>query len=115
MTRPVREPGGVLLVALGLSAAELRLAIDALYPEAASLTILVDEENAALVKTETLRADEIWVYAPLGVRGFMALLRRIAWRRFDAVYQPRAQPRWLKYLVRPRPPWHLTKPAPQDR
>ena len=50
-------------------------------------------------------ADEVWIYAPLGLRGFMALMRRISWRRFDGVVQPMAQPYWLKYLVWPRPPW----------
>jgi hypothetical protein len=41
----------------------------------------------------------------------LALIRRISWRHFDAVYQTNQQPRWLKYLIWPRPHWHqsLTK------
>ncbi|MCH1542842.1 MAG: hypothetical protein L7U45_07315 [Alphaproteobacteria bacterium] len=99
--RPIKEPGGALLIGLGMSAEALAEAIEMLYPEAGSLTVLADEAN----HSGAARADEVWVYAPLGLRGFMALMRRISWRRFDGVVQPHAQPRWLKYLVWPRPPW----------
>lgn len=99
--RPIVEPGGALLVALGLSEAELVDAIARLYFTASSLTVLADSENQAAAH----QADEVWVYAPLGLRGFMALIRRISWRRFEAVYQPKPQPRWLKFLVWPRPFW----------
>lgn len=99
--RSVKEPGGVLLVALGMAEADIEAAIEVLYPTASSLTILAAHDNAALAK-----ADEVWVYAPLGLRGFLALIRRISWRHFDAVYQPHSKPHWLKYLVWPRPLWH---------
>lgn len=99
--RAIKEPGGVLLIGLGMSAEALAAAIKTLYPDAVSLTVLADEAN----RTIAGRADEVWIYAPLGLRGFMALMRRISWRRFDRVVQPEAQPRWLKYLVWPRPPW----------
>lgn len=99
--RPIKEPGGVLLIGLGMSALALSEAIEMLYPQAASLTVLADEAN----RRSAAAADEVWIYAPLGLRGFMALMRRISWRRFDGVVQPMAQPYWLKYLVWPRPPW----------
>lgn len=98
--RPIKEPGGILLVALGMAEADIAAAIETLYPSASSLTILATNDMAALAK-----ADEVWIYAPLGLRGFLALIRRISWRHFDAVYQPQAQPRWLKYMVWPRPHW----------
>ena len=99
--RPIKEPGGVLLVALGMAEADIEAAVEALYPTASSLTILATHESPA-----TAKADELWVYAPLGLRGFLALIRRISWRHFDAVYQPNRQPGWLKYLIWPRPHWH---------
>ena len=99
--RPIKEPGGVLLIGLGMSASALSEAIEMLYPQAASLTVLADEAN----RRSAAAADEVWIYGPLGLRGFMALMRRISWRRFDGVVQPMEQPYWLKYLVWPRPPW----------
>ena len=105
--RRVKEPGGILLVALGMSAQEIEAAIGVLYPTSSSLTVLAAQQNAVLQK-----ADEVWIYAPLGLRGFIALIRRISWRHFDTVYQPHASPRWLKYLVWPRPLWrHAINPA----
>ena len=98
--RPIKEPGGVLLVALGMVEADIEAAIETLYPTTSSLTILASKNMAALAK-----ADEVWIYAPLGLRGFLALIRRISWRHFDAVYQPNRQPGWLKYLIWPRPHW----------
>ncbi|HAT08382.1 MAG TPA: hypothetical protein DCS39_03920 [Rhodobiaceae bacterium] len=99
--RPIKEPGGILLVALGMVEVEIEAAIETLYPTTSSLTILASKNMAALAK-----ADEVWIYAPLGLRGFLALIRRMSWRHFDAVYQPNRQPRWLKYLIWPRPHWH---------
>ena len=74
--RPIKEPGGVLLIGLGMSAAALAEAIEELYPDAVSLTVLADEANRKIAAS----ADEVWIYAPLGLRGFMALMRRISWR-----------------------------------
>lgn len=102
--RVVKEPGGALLIGLGMTADDLQKALDTLYPHHASLTVLADATNQAAAK----KADELWVYAPLGLRGFMALIRRISWRHFEAVYQPEPAPVWLKYLIWPRPPWHGT-------
>ena len=108
--KPVRWPGGVLLVAVGMSPANMRAAIDhlsaPLSDNASSLTVLADSANA-----ETARAmavDEVWVYHQLGLRGFLALIRRISWRHFDRVYQPvpAALP-LLRFLVWPRPPWFV--------
>ena len=90
-----------MLIGLGMSAAALAEAIETLYPDAVSLTVLADEANRKIAA----RADEVWIYAPLGLRGFMALMRRISWRRFEAVVQPQPTPSWLKYLVWPRPNW----------
>ena len=98
--RLIKEPGGILLVALGMAEADIEAAVETLYPTASSLTILATHESAA-----TAKADELWVYAPLGLRGFLALIRRISWRHFDAVHQPHGAPHWLKYLVWPRPLW----------
>ena len=106
--RPIKEPGGILLVTLGMVEADIEAAIWTLYPTASSLTILASKNAAALAK-----ADEVWIYAPLGLRGFLALIRRISWRHFDAVYQPNQQPRWLKYLIWPNqifePAWLLVR------
>ena len=104
----MREPGGVLLVGVGLDEAALAAAIAALYPQASSLTVLA----APAQQHHAAAADEVWVYGPLGLRGALALVRRIAWRRFEAVYQP--QPGRLPHLrrfVRPRPAWHLSLPV----
>ena len=105
--RPIQEPGGFLLIGLGMDRADLEKAIACLIPLSSSLTVLVDGPAAHAARA----ADEIWVYGPLGLRGFMALMRRISWRRFEAVYQPRPAPKWLKFLVWPRPDWHGDLPA----
>ena len=104
--RIVQEPGGLLLIGLGLGDDALQAAIQTLYARSSSLTVLVSQVQAKHAARIVAEADEIWVYAPLGLRGFIALMRRISWRRFEAVYQPMRRPFWLKYLVWPRPPWH---------
>ena len=71
--RLVKEPGGILLVALGMAEADIEAAVETLYPTASSLTILATHESPA-----TAKADELWVYAPLGLRGF--------WRLSDAFH-----------------------------
>jgi hypothetical protein len=58
-------------------------------------------------------ADEVWWLERLGPLGLIAMLRRISWRRFDAVYQPietasRNGYSWLRLFVLPRPKWHYT-------
>ncbi len=105
--RPIREPGGVLLIGFGMSGKDLSKAIEQLYPHAVSLTVLTDSET----QKAAAAADELWIYAPLGLRGFIALMRRISWRRFDAVYQPSGKPFWFKYLVWPRPDWYPAYPS----
>lgn len=111
MTRAVAEPGGVLLVALGLSDEALQAEIEALYPTVSSLSVLLTPTQQTL----PLKADEIWVYGPLGLRGFLALIRRISWRHFEAVYQPQPQALpYLKYLIWPRPPWRCASAARPD-
>jgi hypothetical protein len=61
--RPIVEPGGILLVGVGLSDADLLAAIDKLYGESSSLTILISRPQQAGL---SLPADEVWVYAALG-------------------------------------------------
>lgn len=102
MTRAIKEPGGVLLIGVGLDDIALDAALREIYADASSLTVLVDGQQQKC----SLKADDIWVYSQLGLRGALALIRRIAWRRFDAVYQP--NPRrlpYLKFFIWPRPNW----------
>ncbi len=101
--RPVCEPGGVLLITMGLSLPEARAAIEQYYAAASSLTLLIDPRQTALSDL----ADEVWVYGPLGAAGFLALIRRISWRHFDMVLQPSCEALpWLRFFIWPRPPWH---------
>ena len=48
--RPIKEPGGILLVALGMVEVEIETAIETLYPTTSSLTILASKNTAALLK-----------------------------------------------------------------
>jgi hypothetical protein len=85
--KPVRWPGGVLLVAVGMSPANMRTAIDQLSASLSattSLTVLADAGNAACAHC----ADEVWVYQRLGLRGFLALIRRISWRHLTESISP---------------------------
>lgn len=55
-------------------------------------------------------ADEVWTDGRVrGTSGFLALVRRIAWSRFAAVYdlRPCGRSRIYRYLTRPRPPWNV--------
>lgn len=100
--RAVREPGGVLLVAIGMADSDVHAALAALYPRAASVTVLIDTQQ----QKQKWQADEIWVYGPLGLRGALALIRRISWRHFTAVVQPSAaRGRHLRVFIWPRPVW----------
>ena len=102
MTRAIVEPGGVLVVGVGLARSQLAALLSSLYPQHSSLTLLLDGAQ----QNDGWQADEIWVYGPLGLRGAMALIRRISWRRFDLVVQPEeARLGGLKYFVWPRPDW----------
>lgn len=100
--RAVREPGGVLLIGVGMADDEVHAALAALYPRAASITVLIDTQQ----QKQKWQADEIWVYGPLGLRGALALIRRISWRHFTAVVQPnRIRLRHLRLFIWPRPVW----------
>jgi len=64
-------------------------------------------------KNYAVLADEVWWLDRLGPFGLIAMLRRISWRRFEAVYQPHQAANkngysWLKFFVLPRPMWHNT-------
>ncbi len=111
--RPIVEPGGLLLIGVGLSDAALLEAIETLYADTSSLTVLVSRGQQARL---SLPADEVWVYAALGLRGAMALVRRISWRHFEAVHQPsRAALGALRYFVWPRPIWVLGPKTPSGK
>ena len=99
--RRVSEPGGRLLVGLGAPRGALAEAIG-LHGDDVSLTVLISPAQ----QNEAYKADEIWVFTRLGPIGFLALIRRISWRRFERVDQLRTGSfGWLKYCVWPRPPW----------
>ena len=99
--RRVSEPGGRLLVGLGAPGGALANAIGR-HRDDASLTVLISPGQ----QDEATGADEIWVFTRLGPIGFLALIRRISWRRFERVDQFRTGAcGWLKYCVWPRPPW----------
>lgn len=102
MSRPIIEPGGGLLIGIGLTDQTLIDWAQTLYPEVSSLSVLIgqDQQRVKMV------ADEKWVYGPLGLRGALALIRRISWRHFDCVYQPAGSglPH-LQYFIWPRPDW----------
>ena len=99
--RRVSEPGGRLLVGLGAPGGALANAIGR-HRDDASLTVLISPSQ----QDEATGADEIWVFTRLGPIGFLALIRRISWRRFERVDQFRTGAcGWLKYCVWPRPPW----------
>ena len=100
--RQVKEPGGILLIGVGMALADLDNALAQIYDKVSSVTVLVDVAQ----QKHKLKADEVWVYGALGLRGAMALIRRMSWRRFDTVYQPQKQylP-YLRFFIWPRPPW----------
>ena len=99
--RQVSEPGGRLLVGLGAPGGALADAIGRRRGDV-SLTVLISPGQ----QNEATGADEIWVFTRLGPIGFLALIRRISWRRFERVDQFRTGSfGWLKYCVWPRPPW----------
>ena len=99
--RQVSEPGGRLLVGLGAPGGALANTIGR-HRGDVSLTVLISPGQ----QDEATGADEIWVFTRLGPIGFLALIRRISWRRFERVDQIRTGAfGWLKYCVWPRPPW----------
>ena len=99
--RRVSEPGGRLLVGLGAARGALAEAI-VRHRDDVSLTVLISPAQ----QDEAHEADEVWVFTRLGPIGFLALIRRISWRRFERVEQLRTGSfGWLKYCVWPRPPW----------
>ena len=80
--RQVSEPGGRLLVGLGAPGGALANAIGR-HRDDVSLTVLISPGQ----QDEATGADEIWVFTRLGPIGFLALIRRISWRRFERVDQ----------------------------
>ena len=102
MRRPISEPGGALLIGVGLSEEALAALAAQLYEECSSLSVLLGMEN----QHGDIKADEKWVYGPLGLRGALALIRRISWRHFDCVYHPQsAGLPHLRHFIWPRPDW----------
>ena len=110
--RQVSEPGGCLLVGLGAPGGALANAIGR-HRDDVSLTVLISPAQ----QDEATGADEIWVFTRIGPIGFLALIRRISWRRFERVDQFRTGAfGWLKYCVWPRPPWfYLTRDGAGDK
>ena len=102
MSRPVLEPGGGLLIGIGLAHDALIEWADALYPHVSSLSVLIGHNQQGV----QIRADEKWVYGQLGLGGALALIRRMSWRHFDRVYQPAGSglPH-LRHFIWPRPDW----------
>lgn len=104
MSRPVIEPGGVLLIGAGLSAADLTAWVDVLYPQSVSLSVVIDARQQRV----EIKADETFIYGSLGLRGALAFIRRISWRHFDTVIQPHgAGLPYLRHFIWPRPDWQL--------
>jgi hypothetical protein len=102
-SRTIVEPGGVLLLGVGVPAEDLARLSAAAHASAQSLTVLISADQQA----DTFLADEIWVIDRLGPRGFLALIRRISWRHFEFVLDATdGRLWWLKYLIWPRPPYH---------
>ncbi len=100
--RPIVEWGGVLLIGRGLSQVELAAYSRQLYASSRSLSVLIDAEQQKM----TFQADEVWVFDALGLRGFLALIRRMSWRGFAYIYcPPTATGHWLRFFVWPRPLW----------
>ncbi len=116
--RLAQDFNDALLIGIGLSPDNLVAAINTLHPHFASLCVLISPTQ----KIAAQGADEIWVAHRLGGRGALALIRRIAWRRFACVYQ--LTPAYhvgtsftlalslalLRLLVVPRPPWCFSLP-----
>lgn len=102
MSRPVVEPGGVLLIGIGLAESDLRDWVDLLYPQSACLSVVIGTDQQRV----KINADEILVYGPLGLRGALAFIRRISWRHFELVVQPQsAGLPYLRHFIWPKPAW----------
>lgn len=106
-----QEPGGILLILLDLSDLEIKATLSrfAEDTEIKSVTVLAHPRQ----KNHLLQVNEVWWLDRLGPLGLIAMLRRISWRRFEAVYQPRQAGgksgyAWIKFFVLPRPKWFFT-------
>ncbi len=125
--RLAQDFNDALLIGIGLSPDNLVAAINTLHPHFASLCVLISPTQKIAAQGAkgakgAKGADEIWVAHRLGGRGALALIRRIAWRRFACVYQ--LTPAYhagasftlalslalLRLLVVPRPPWCFSLP-----
>jgi hypothetical protein len=72
------------------------------------LTVLVRSDQQKYFSD--LPSVELWSVSRLGLRGFLALIRRISWRRFDRVVDPWPESfGFLRYWVWPRPNWVLAE------
>ena len=106
-----QEPGGILVILLDLPDTEIDATLGRFLDNADinSVTVLALPRQ----KNYLDLADEVWWLERLGPLGLIAMLRRISWRWFDAVYQPyetasRNGYSWLRLFVLPRPKWHYT-------
>ncbi len=102
--RILKEPGGVLVLLLDLPDTEIESTITRFLDDANinSVTVLALPRQ----KNHVALADEVWWLERLGPFGLIAMLRRISWRRFEAVYQPhqaanRSGYSWLRFSFCP--------------
>lgn len=107
MREILHESGGIWLIACGApqgALGEMLRTLQTQYESNSmpSITVLIYPSQ----KKETELADEVWVLGKSGFTGFLALIRRAAWRHFDIVIEPWKQAiPCLKYLIWPRPKW----------
>ena len=64
--RAVREPGGVLLIGIGMADDEVHAALAALYPRAASITVLIDtqqqKQRGLLRASSCVQSPFVWFW-----------------------------------------------------
>lgn len=102
--RPPDERGGTLLVLVGCPDHEWEQVEALLSRRTQNITVLARADQQKTIMRYP--SVECWVIDRLGLRGFLALIRRISWRRFDRVIDPWPQAfGFLRYWVWPRPHW----------
>ena len=106
------EFGGILLIACGVPQGSLSTVLGRLEQTAPAtpITVLAYPAQAEELADAGISTGDIWWLSRSGPQGFLALIRRISWHRFDIVYHPRSEGLgWLKYFIWPQPLWHRGK------
>ena len=103
------DPGRILLIWLQGEAADLRKALAWLCGQAPGdrLVVLTTPQYMGVCAGS---AHQIWSDGAVrGGAGVLALVRRLSWAGFAAVYDPAPtiRSRLYRYLTNPRPPWHV--------